>query len=518
MRLFVLLVILFTGRSVGAAISGTTRVASGLSSPLFATFAPGDANHLFVLEKGGNIKVVDLTTKTVLSTPFLHVPDTDPSTEGGLLGLAFSPDYANVGSSGYGKFYVYVTVDNGGLPVPGRTAATATSPFSTHIRQYTVSSNPYVANASPTEIMTWPRPEANHVGGWIGFGPKDGYLYINSGDGGSGYDFGAGHYEPGGNAQNISNDPNDLMGKQLRIDVSSDDFPADPNRNYAIPPSNPFVGVTGADEIWSYGLRNPYRGSFDRDTGNQWIADVGQDTEEEIDFEPAERTDVSNFGWRLREGSIQTRGGGGGPPPAHYVPPVYDYAHGNGSLQGNAVIGGYVYRGPDPSLQGTYIFGDEVSSHFWEMNTSTYAVTNIDSMLTPNVGSLDNPAAFAEDMVGNQYIVSYGTGSVFRINTTQLLTGDYNANGTVDAADFIVWRKTLGSTTNLAADGNNSGKVDSGDYTVWRNNFGTTVHTSSLGSGEAVPEPASVLYAIQFAVLVSLIAIRGVPKTIRATK
>src|SRR3954468_679602 len=217
-----------------AAISGTTQVASGLSLPEFATFAPGDPTHLFVVQKTGAIKVVDLATKTVLMTPFLTVPDTDAANEGGLLGLAFHPNYNQVGQPGYGKFYIYVTVDNAGLPVTAGTAATATSPFSTHIRQYSVSSNPLVANATPTEILTGPRTEDNHVGGWIGFSPKNGYLYINSGDGGIGNDSGAGHYEPGGNAQNISNTPNDLMGKQLRIDVNSDAFPSDANKNYAI--------------------------------------------------------------------------------------------------------------------------------------------------------------------------------------------------------------------------------------------------------------------------------------------
>ncbi len=476
---------LFAAQHLYAAISGTTQIASGLSSPLFATFAPGDANHLFVLEKGGNIKVVDIASKSVVST-FLHISDTDAADEGGLLGLAFNPDYAKVGSNGFSKFYVYVTVDNGGLPVTAGTAATATSPFSTHIRQYSVSSNPLVAGTSATEIMSWPRPEDNHVGGWIGFGPKDGYLYINSGDGGLANDSGAGHYEPGGNAQNITDDPNDFMGKQLRINVNSDAFPADPNRNYAIPATNPFVDVTGADEIWSYGLRNPFRSSFDRDTGDQWIADVGQDTREEIDFQPANSTGGENYGWRLREGFIATPTPSGSPvggnKPSGNVDPVYDYTHGPGLLQGNAVIGGYVYRGPDQDEQGKYFFADEVSSHFWEMNTSTYAVTNIDAGLTPNTGSLAGPASFAEDMVGNQYIVSYGTGSVFQINTNNPLPGDYNADGTVNAADYVVWRKTIGTTA---------------AYNVWRANFGQTVHISGLGSGSAVPEPAVACYLLE---------------------
>jgi glucose/arabinose dehydrogenase len=497
--------------SAEAAISGTTRVASGLGNPLFATYAPGDKNHLFVLEKAGNIKVVDLQHIGSAPTTFLNISDTDSANEGGLVGLAFDPNYNNPDSSGFGKFYTYVTVDNGGLPVTAGTAATATSPFSTHIRQYSVSAgNPLVADASSKkEILSWARPEDNHVGGWIGFSPKDGYLYIDSGDGGLGNDSGAGHFEPGGNAQNITSPANDFMGKQLRIDVNGDDFPADANRNYAVPPTNPFVGKTGEDEIWAYGLRNPYRASFDRDTGDLWIGDVGQDTREEIDKQPASSIGGANYGWRLREGNIQTPAGGiGGAAPAGYVPPVYDYAHGTGTLQGNAVIGGYVYRGPDPTLQGTYFFADEVSGHKWQMNTTTFAVTNIDNLLTPNTGTISGPASFGEDAVGNQYIVAYLSGSVFRINTGPPLTGDYNADGTVDAADYTVWRDTLGQSVTPAgsgADGDGNGIVQDADYNFWANNFGHTVHT--LGPGAAVPEPGAATLVFQVLVACAIMLV-----------
>jgi hypothetical protein len=181
------------------------------------------------------------------------------------------------------------------------------------------------------------------------------------------------------------------------------------------------------------------------------------------------------------------------------VPPVYDYGHigsgGDANYLGNAVIGGYIYRGPDPSLQGTYFFADEVSGHKWEMNTSTFAVTNIDSMLTPNTGSISAPASFGEDAVGNEYIVSYGSGSVFRINTTEVLPGDYNADGTVDAADYTVWRDTLGMSVTphgSGADGDGNGSVGPEDYAFWADNFGHSVHTSSPGGGAAVPEPSSI--------------------------
>ena len=160
---------------------------------------------------------------------------------------------------------------------------------------------------------------------------------------------------------------------------------------------------------------------------------MGQDAREEIDRELATRSGVSNYGWRLREGNNGTV------TPPNYLGPVYDYA--STAPAGNAVVGGYVYRGPDPSVQGTYFFADEATSEVWKMDTSTFAVTNINGSLTPDTGSLANPSSFAEDVFGNLYMVTYG-GRVFRINTNQLLAGDINASGTVDISDYTTWRKT----------------------------------------------------------------------------
>jgi glucose/arabinose dehydrogenase len=471
-----------------AAVSGLTRVASGLSAPIFATHAPGDPNRLFIAERGSPgdnvnasaaIKILNLTTGSVLSTPFLTIPGIDNTGEGGLLGMAFHPDYSTPGSPHNGKFYVYVTVD------PDGTQMTENPPMVSEYRQYTVSSNPNVANTAFTPVLSLNQPQTNHNGGWIGFSPNDDYLYIALGDGGGGNDSGSGH-STGGNAQDTTSN---LLGKILRIDVNSDAFPTDATRNYAIPATNPFVGESGDDEIWSYGLRNPFRASFDRIKGDLWIGDVGQDNREEIDFQPVASTGGENYGWRLREGDIATPGVGGA-PPADYVPPIYSYTHADTTVppvsppdfRGNLVTGGYVYRGPDPSLQGKYFFLDAGGNNYWMVDSSPFGtVTNIDSLMTPNVGSASFAVSYGEDAKGNLYIVYAGSGEVYRIATNQLLDGDYNADGEVDAADYVTWRNT---------DGSQAG------YNLWRANFGSSVHAGA-GGGAGVPEPsAAVLFLL----------------------
>jgi hypothetical protein len=319
-------------------------------------------------------------------------------------------------------------------------------------------------------------------------------MYIAFGDGGGQGDDDSGHTTGTGNGQ----DTNVLLGKILRINVNGDDFPSDTTKNYSSPAGNPFASSGGAKEVWAYGLRNPFRNSFDRATGDLWIGDVGQDAHEEIDFQAANKTTVSNYEWRLWEGFSRYGAAQNDPKPANAVDPVYDYAHGSGALQGNAVIGGYVYRGPDPSIQNTYFFADEVSSHFWSMNTSTHAVANIDSSLTPNAGSLSAPSSFGEDSVGNMYIVSYGTGAVFRLATAHI-PGDYDYDGDVDNSDYNVWRMTegLGSIT-APADGSGNSVVDGADYVIWRKNFGKTLGSGS-GSETTVPEAGAFLYLMQAA-------------------
>jgi len=490
-----------------AATSGLTRVASGLSLPVFATHVPGDRDRLFIAELGSPldsvaanaaIKILDLNTGSVLSTPFLTISDLDTYGEGGLLGMAFHPDYST-----NGKFYVYVTID------PDGTQMTENPPMVSEIREYTVSSNSNVADTTFRTILSYNQPQNNHNGGWIGFGPNDGYLYIAWGDGGGGNDDDGGHTSGIGNAQDTTNN---LLGKILRIDVNDPDPNTGPN--YAIPPTNPFkAGVgdpaddVGDDEIWAYGLRNPFRASFDRISGDLWIGDVGQDNREEIDFQPSTSTGGENYGWRLREGDIATPGGVGG-SCATCVEPIYSYTHPNTSVPpvsplgftGNLVTGGYVYRGPDPSLQGKYFFLDAGGNNHWLADTepSFGNVMNIDSLLTPDIGSTSNPVSFGEDAVGNLYIVYLGSGAVYRIATNQLIAGDYNADGEVDSGDEARWRQTLGTAgANLPSDGNKNGIVDAADYVVLRKFFGTSVHDGVASGSDSVPEPAFAAIAGQ---------------------
>jgi glucose/arabinose dehydrogenase len=381
------------------------RVVAGLSRPVFVTMPPGDMNRLFIVEQhSGLIRIYDRVNEMLLGTEFLDVPGLSTGNEQGLLGLAFHPNY---GSNGF--FYVNFTdnIDD-----------------STHVVRYQANdpNNPNIADAgSATEVLSFSQPQSNHNGGWIGFGP-DGYLYIASGDGGGANDQGSGHTEPGGNAQDIDGN---FLGKMLRIDVDGDDFPGDPDRNYAVPATNPFVGIAGDDEIWAYGLRNPWRNSFDQMTGDLYIGDVGQGVREEINVQPAASSGGENYGWRLREGTIQTPGSVGGAKPAGAIDPIYDYPHGGGPTEGFVVTGGYVYRGPILSLQGRYFFSDYATERIWSLvwdgsapnafdgTNYTDFVDHTDTMIV-DAGTVDEVASFGEDPAGNLFIVDLG-GEVFQI-------------------------------------------------------------------------------------------------------
>jgi glucose/arabinose dehydrogenase len=357
-----------------------TRVATFFTQPLFVGAPPGDTGRLFVVEKTGAIKIIDLASGQVLPTPFLDV-SSQVLTDGerGLLGLAFDPDFAT-----NGFFYVNLSSTNG----------------NTEIRRYHVSSNPNVADTtSATTILSIDQSEFNnHKGGWLGFGP-DGDLYISVGDGG-----GSGDTLHSG--QNIDS----LRGKILRIDVHS---PSDPGLNYHIPADNPFVGQPGArGEIFALGLRNPWRPSFDRATGDLYIADVGQNTWEEIDIGQK----GANYGWNHFEGPALFPGGDAistGP----VVAPIYSYNH-NGTSA--SITGGYVYRGDGAALQGQYFFADFVQGKVFTLafNGSAWVATDRTSQIVTDVGALTLPSSFGEDGRGNLYIVDFGGGNIFRLTPT----------------------------------------------------------------------------------------------------
>jgi glucose/arabinose dehydrogenase len=395
-------VLAFAAQVAGAAGFETVRIAAGLDRPVYLTAPPDDRRRLFIVEQHtGDILILDRATLTIHDTPFLNVPGLATGNEQGLLGLAFHPQYADNG-------YLYVNFTAGGF---------------THVRRYRVSSDPDRADPdSGAPVLGFVQPQNNHNGGWLGFGP-DGFLYVATGDGGFSNDTGTGHTEGTGNSQDVSDN---LLGKILRLDVDGDDLPEDPDRNYAIPPSNPFAGTAGDDEIWAYGLRNPWRASFDRLTGDLYIGDVGQGAREEIDVHPAASPAGSNYGWRLREGTIATPSGGvGGARPPGAIDPIYDYPHGSGPREGFSVTGGYVYRGPIEALRGLYFFGDYVSGRIWSLrfdgsdpaafDGANYSeFTDWSDLLVPDAGSIDQIASFGEDPEGNLYIVGHD-GEIFML-------------------------------------------------------------------------------------------------------
>jgi hypothetical protein len=349
--------------SPATAAIGLRLFDSGYQAPVYVT---GRANTLFVVEQGGRIVALDRSSK--IKTDFFTVPNIETGGEKGLLGLAFDPLYKR-----NGRFYVNVTARVGGQLV-------------SEVRRYT---NPAIATEAPQIVLRVNQPFDNHNGGWIDFG-ADKQLYIAFGDGGSGND-------PQNNAQNKAS----LLGKILRIDVSRDGFPADPLRNYAISAGNPF-----GSEVFAYGLRNPYRASFDRPTGDLWIGDVGQGRFEEVN-RIAAGTSGQNFGWRPLEGTLPTPGVGD-PIPAGTTLPITGYTHANGD---RSITGGYVFRGRGLSeIAGRYVFGDFISGRIWSIARDGTGLTELTG-LAASVGGA-NWSSFGVDG-GNLYSVDYA-GRIFR--------------------------------------------------------------------------------------------------------
>lgn len=403
--------IFYPGSFTAAQTLTTELVADGFSSPGFVTSPPGDTERLFVVEiKSGLIKIVK--NGSVLPTPFIDLSSeiSTDANERGLLGLAFHPEYA---TNGY--FFVDYTGAGG----------------NTYLRRYKVSeSNPDIADPdSVKQIITISQPFSNHNGGMIAFGPK-GYLYVGMGDGGSGGD-------PGDRAQDRSL----LLGKILRIDI---DAPA--GTPYVIPGDNPFVNDSNVlNEIWAIGVRNPWRYSFDRGTGDLYIGDVGQSDWEEVNYQPYSAGGGENYGWRCYEGSHAYNTAGCG-APGDYDFPIHEYNH---SL-GCSITGGYVYRGcASDALQGTYFFGDFCSGRIWSFRYNGSLVTDFAERTAeldpPGNRSIDMIASFGEDARGELYIIDYSDGEIYRIvrddgGTDCDVTigcGDVNESGTVDLLDIL---------------------------------------------------------------------------------
>lgn len=363
-----------------------TEVASGLDSPVYLTQPRGEEDRLFVVEKSGAIRII--AGGELVAAPFLTLDGvSERGGEMGFLGLAFHPEYAD-----NGRFYVYYSTLAGG------------SAHISRVAEYTVSeeSADLADPESERVLLEVSQPEDNHNGGDLEFG-LDGLLYIGLGDGGGGGD----RHGAIGNGQNLDT----LLGKILRIDV--DGSGAGELGAYAIPPGN--LAQAGArPEIWSYGLRNPWRFSFDACTGDMYIADVGQGSLEEVNFEPWGSAGL-NYGWRLMEGTeCFNPESGCDPSEQELVLPVATY----GRNTGQSITGGYVYRGPSiPALRGTYLYADYASAAFFALRMADGEValeqTNISDNLNPG-RTIQDISSFGQDGAGEVYVLSMG-GSVFRI-------------------------------------------------------------------------------------------------------
>lgn len=362
-----------------------TRIAQGITHPILAKGAPGDLTRLFIVSQAGEILIY--RDGELQPTPFLSIRDLvlyrGGQDERGLLGLAFHPDYQN-----NGRFFVHYSAADSG---------------DTRVVEFKRGASPDVAD--PTPVVTFleqDQPQANHNGGSIEFSPLDGFLYIGLGDGGNGGDQGAGHTQGIGNGQDLTT----LLGKILRIDVSTSP--------YGIPPGN--LTRDGArPEIWDYGMRNPYRFSFDACTADLYIGDVGQDIWEEVDVEPAGQGN-KNYGWRLMEGTHCFNPGSNCDPQNVTTLPVVEYAQSAPVTDNCSVTGGYVYRGSNiPWLRGAYLYGDFCSGRIWTLRYQGGSTPEpVDR--TDDLESLDfSIASFGQDTAGEVYLTDLG-GSVYRID------------------------------------------------------------------------------------------------------
>jgi len=360
-----------------------TQLPGSLDSPLDVVNAGDGSGRLFVVEQTGHIRLFKNGAFNATDFLDIHTVVNYDGGERGLLGAAFHPNYVN-----NGFFYVYYT--DLSSPV-----------YNLTIARYTVSADPDVADpASAQIVLQIPHPvNTNHNGGNLVFGPVDHYLYMGTGDGGG-----------GGDVPNNAQNKNILLGKLLRIDVDGTGaVPCGQSTPmpYAIPPTNPFVGVDGCDEIWAYGVRNPWRFEFDRETADMIMADVGQELYEEVDFQPASSAGGENYGWHLMEGLHCYN------PPTNcddgsLTLPVLEETHANGWC---AIVGGFRYRGAAiPGLTGVYLYGDLCLGEIWAA-TESAGIWTAQRLLDPSL----TISSFGQDEAGELYVVDLG-GAVYRID------------------------------------------------------------------------------------------------------
>jgi glucose/arabinose dehydrogenase len=390
-------------------------VITSLTNPVDIASPNDGSNRLFIVHKEGKIKVYDPSFN--YKGDFLTVTGITLQSERGLLSMAFHPAYKS-----NGLFFIYYTNAQGNI----------------EIARYKVSSNPDIADtATKSIIITIPHPgAANHNGGKLNFG-ADGYLYFGTGDGGNGGD-------PPNNAQNR----NVLLGKMIRIDINTARTPL----NYSIPADNPYLNDPAvADEIWAIGLRNPWRWSFDRLKHDMWIADVGQNAREEINFRKANATGGINYGWHCFEGKITYPAGAC--QLIDYVTPIFDYPH-NNTTGGFSVTGGFVYRGSEyPSLNGYYIFADYVSGNQWMISDSsnTWVIKKQTGIFPPNISS------FGESEDGSLYACSLSEGIVYKMEATTAVQANIMSFTGLARYSIVqlTWRSTEQNILRYEVEGSN---------------------------------------------------------------
>ena len=369
----------------GAVDLHLTLLTSGLSKPVLLTNAGDGSGRRFVVEQTGKVRIIT-AGGTLLAAPFIDVTSlVSKGGEQGLLGLAFHPHFA---TNGY--FFLNYTNTSGDTVIN---------------RYHAQPGANTVSRATAVRIMTIGQPYANHNGGNLAFGP-DGYLYIGMGDGGSAGD-------PGNRAQSLSS----LLGKMLRIDIDH----TSTGKHYRVPSSNPYVGRTGLDEIWSRGLRNPWRWSFDMPTGRLFIGDVGQGRYEEIDRSTPLTTRragrASNYGWRQLEGNACYNPSTGCVRTGKVVP-LLVYSHAVSGPDNCAITGGYVYRGTaSPVLVGGYLYGDYCSGRIWVVDPSAAKPASGRLVHAAGVAPSMLISSFGQDESGELYVCDLG-GSIYHISAT----------------------------------------------------------------------------------------------------